>query len=274
MKSLRRSSVVRFSSASDCWSRAGPRARRRRGERTRFPLAVRLVGGPQAGGGAAWIEPRSARPSTTRRPGTQLGQDRLHGGSDPDIWPAAGNSAAVARRQTNGMILRHGYIVAEFGDTNRVDPTYSVAKSFLSTVLGLTLDRGMIKSIDDPVRNYIKDGGYDSPHNAAITWRHHAQQDQRMGRHDVGQAARLHRRRAVRRGEMKPREIQEPGHVSTNTTTCASTASRCRCSRYGSGRCPTCSRPRSWTRSARPTRGSGFGYDNADVDDRRQEMNR
>ncbi len=40
------------------------------------------------------------------------------------------------RGATNGIILRHGYIVAEWGDTRRVDPTYSVAKSFLSTILG------------------------------------------------------------------------------------------------------------------------------------------
>src|SRR6185295_12934367 len=80
------------------------------------------------------------------------------------------------RGETNGIILRHGYIVAEWGDTAAVDPTYSVAKSFLSTVLGLMLDRKMIKSIDDPVKNYIKDGGYDSPHNSKITWRHHANQ--------------------------------------------------------------------------------------------------
>src|SRR5512143_721993 len=80
------------------------------------------------------------------------------------------------RAETNGIIIRHGYIVAEWGDTAHVDPTYSIAKSFLSTVLGLTIDRGIIKSIDDPVGKYIKDGGYDSPHNAKITWRHHANQ--------------------------------------------------------------------------------------------------
>src|SRR6266705_387590 len=80
------------------------------------------------------------------------------------------------RAETNGIIIRHGYIVAEWGDTAHIDPTYSVAKSFLSTVLGLAIDRGMIKSIDDPVSNYIKEGGYDSPHNSKITWRYHANQ--------------------------------------------------------------------------------------------------
>src|SRR5215510_1565975 len=31
------------------------------------------------------------------------------------------------RGETNGIILRNGYIVAEWGDTNRIDPTYSAA---------------------------------------------------------------------------------------------------------------------------------------------------
>jgi hypothetical protein len=47
------------------------------------------------------------------------------------------------RGPTNGLIIRHGYIVAEWGDTNQVDPTYSAAKSFLSTLAGLAVDRGL-----------------------------------------------------------------------------------------------------------------------------------
>jgi CubicO group peptidase (beta-lactamase class C family) len=116
-----------------------------------------------------------------------------------------------SHKSTNGVIVRHGYIVAEFGDTGVVEPTYSVAKSYLSTVLGLAVDRGLIKSITDPVAAYVKDGGYDSPHNAKITWEHHARQSSEwegtlfdkpstfIGRDDFGD------------GEMKPRAIQEPG---------------------------------------------------------------
>src|SRR5262249_54186246 len=48
------------------------------------------------------------------------------------------------RAATNGIILRHGYIVAEFGDTKANDPVYSVAKSFLSTVCSLAVDRDLI----------------------------------------------------------------------------------------------------------------------------------
>ncbi|QXD14981.1 beta-lactamase family protein [Rhodocaloribacter litoris] len=71
-----------------------------------------------------------------------------------------------------GLILRHGYLVAEWGDTRRVDMTFSVTKSFLSTVVGLAFDRGLIRRLDDPVRAYVPTGHFDSPHNAKITWDH------------------------------------------------------------------------------------------------------
>jgi CubicO group peptidase (beta-lactamase class C family) len=74
------------------------------------------------------------------------------------------------RSPTNGMIIRHGYIVAEWGDTERVDMTFSVAKSYLATVAGLAFDRGLIKRMEDPVGESVRDGGYASAHNAPITW--------------------------------------------------------------------------------------------------------
>src|SRR5258708_14474854 len=80
------------------------------------------------------------------------------------------------RAATNGIILRHGYILAEFGDTKAHDPVYSVAKSFLSTVCSLAVAQGLIQDVDDPVAKYIHDGGYESPHNAKIAWTNHLQQ--------------------------------------------------------------------------------------------------
>jgi CubicO group peptidase (beta-lactamase class C family) len=54
-----------------------------------------------------------------------------------------------------GIVVRNGYIVAEWGDVHRVDMTFSVTKSFLSTVVGLAVDRGMIRGVDDPVDPYV-----------------------------------------------------------------------------------------------------------------------
>ena len=69
-----------------------------------------------------------------------------------------------------GVILRHGYVVAEWGDTKRVDLTFSVTKSFVSTMTGLAFDRGMIESMENPIGKYVRDGKFDSPHNSQITW--------------------------------------------------------------------------------------------------------
>ncbi len=76
----------------------------------------------------------------------------------------------------NGLIIRGGRIVAEWGDTSRVDMTFSVSKSFLSVCAGLALDRGLIRDVHNPVRGYCPDGGFDSPTNQRITWHHLLQQ--------------------------------------------------------------------------------------------------
>ena len=120
-------------------------------------------------------------------------------------------SIPTERAATNGLIIRHGYIVAEFGDTLRPDPTYSVAKSMLSTVVGIAFDRKLIPNLDEPVANVIKDGGYDSPHNQKVTWRNHLQQESEWEGEMWGKNATFLGTEAFGRGEMKPRAIKDPG---------------------------------------------------------------
>ena len=78
------------------------------------------------------------------------------------------------RAESNGIIIRHGKVAAEWGDTAHVDMTFSVTKTFLSTVVGLAFDRGKIKSVTDRVAGYMPKGVdlFASPHNAPITWEH------------------------------------------------------------------------------------------------------
>lgn len=76
-----------------------------------------------------------------------------------------------------GMILKNGYVVAQWGDTKRVDMTFSVTKSFLSTMAGLAEDEKLITDTKNLVRNYIWDGTFDGAHNAKITWEHLLQQN-------------------------------------------------------------------------------------------------
>src|SRR5258708_349513 len=59
------------------------------------------------------------------------------------------------RGDPTGIIIRNGYIVAEWGEPLRVDMTHSVTKSFLSSVVGIAVEQGMIKSVDDAVRDYV-----------------------------------------------------------------------------------------------------------------------
>lgn len=80
------------------------------------------------------------------------------------------------RAGDSGMILSGGRIVAQWGDIQRVDMTFSVVKSYLSTLAALALDRGLIQSLHDPVARYVTDGKFDGEHNSKITWHHLLQQ--------------------------------------------------------------------------------------------------
>jgi len=76
------------------------------------------------------------------------------------------------RGKPAGLIIKNGYIIAKWGDVDRVDMTFSVTKSFLSTVVGLAVDDKLIQNIDEPVKKYVPDETFESAHNAKITWRH------------------------------------------------------------------------------------------------------
>ena len=76
-----------------------------------------------------------------------------------------------------GMILKNGYLVAQWGDIKRVDMTFSVTKSFLSTTAGLAIDAGLIPSINDTVANTIWDGTFDGAHNSKIIWKNLLEQN-------------------------------------------------------------------------------------------------
>lgn len=76
-----------------------------------------------------------------------------------------------------GMILKNGHIIAKWGDIKRVDMTFSVTKSFLSSMAGLAEDNNLIASTNDRVANYIWDGTFEGEHNSKITWEQLLQQN-------------------------------------------------------------------------------------------------
>lgn len=75
------------------------------------------------------------------------------------------------RGKPAGVIVRKGYIVAQWGDVRRADMTFSVTKSYLSTVAGLALDSKLIKNVDEHVSDYVEEK-FEGEHNSKITWRH------------------------------------------------------------------------------------------------------
>ncbi len=111
-----------------------------------------------------------------------------------------------------GLIIKDGYIVAEWGDISRVDMTFSVAKSYLSTVAGLALDYDLIHDLDDKVSEYVWDGTFDGVHNQKISWHHLLTQSsdwygQQFGLYDWAD-------RPPREGgvdDWRARELHEPG---------------------------------------------------------------
>ena len=78
------------------------------------------------------------------------------------------------RAGINGIVIRRGYVVASWGDTDRADMMFSTTKTFLSTVVGLAYDKKLIKNVNDRVGPYMPTGVdlFASPHNAKITWDH------------------------------------------------------------------------------------------------------
>lgn len=105
----------------------------------------------------------------------------------------------------SGLVLHKGEIITEWGDLDSTELCFSVSKSVLSLVAGVAYDRGLIERVDDPVGDYVDDGGFDDPHNAAITWRHLLQNTSEWGGTLFGKHDRDDRRKKLNR------ELAEPG---------------------------------------------------------------
>lgn len=120
-------------------------------------------------------------------------------------------SMPTRRARTNGLVIYRGYVVAEFGDTTWVDPTYSAAKSMLATIAGIAVRDGLIPDLDQPVRATVQDGGYDSPQNAPVTWRMHLQQESEWEGAIWGKAHDFVGTAAFGKGERPPRTLAAPG---------------------------------------------------------------
>ncbi len=130
-----------------------------------------------------------AQANEAKTPRDQAVAQALSFGKEPF---SEGVGPFAARGAETGLIIYKGYIVAEWGDPNQIEMTHSVTKSFLSTVVGLAVEKGLIKNVFDTVTKYVppievynplqinrpaEELGtpelltpFASPHNKTLTW--------------------------------------------------------------------------------------------------------
>lgn len=81
-----------------------------------------------------------------------------------------------ARGEPSGAVIRHSWLVGHYGDITTPQVTFSATKSYISACAGIAADKGLIADLDEPVGAKVHDGGFESAHNAEITWRQLLQQ--------------------------------------------------------------------------------------------------
>jgi CubicO group peptidase (beta-lactamase class C family) len=105
--------------------------------------------------------------SETRAPRDLAFDHALSSGKEPYDDPVG---PFKERGPATGLVIRRGYVVAEWGDPARVDMTFSVTKSFLSSVVGVAHDRGLIRDVRRRVGDDVPIEQFRSEQNARITW--------------------------------------------------------------------------------------------------------
>jgi CubicO group peptidase (beta-lactamase class C family) len=115
-----------------------------------------------------------------------------------------------------GVILKGGRMVAQWGEPERADVTFSIAKSYLALLAGIAIADGLIRDVDERVGATVDGPWFASAHNAAITWRHLLQQTSEWQGELFGKSDQIDHNRQVgpnadnrRKGE--PRALQPPG---------------------------------------------------------------
>jgi|TARA_B100001964_G_C14243744_1_gene606365 CubicO group peptidase (beta-lactamase class C family) len=112
--------------------------------------------------------------------------DDINVSDDPIQW-AEKIGPMKDRGNPSGLVIKNGYIIAEWGDPGRVDMIFSVTKTFLPLITGIAYDKGLIKNVDDKLCNVEKSislkmsngksiDGYDTQQNKDISWKHLLQQ--------------------------------------------------------------------------------------------------
>ncbi len=136
---------------------------------------------------------------------------------DPAPWNVL-RGPVHARGGVSCVVLRQGREIAAWGEPDRADLTFSVAKTYLALLAGVAHARGLLPDPDEPVVARLPGIGFDGGHNRAITWAHLLEQTSEWEGACFGLPDTVDRYRVVshdprpvagRKGDARP--LQTPG---------------------------------------------------------------
>src|SRR5215510_2433964 len=123
-----------------------------------------------------------------------------------------------SRGPVSGIIVVDGKPLASWGEPDRADLTFSVAKTYLALLAGVAHDRGLLPDVDERVGARLARLGFGEGNNRDVTWKHLLQQTSEWEGECFGVPDRVDRYRAVqyqrtpatgRKGD--PRPLRAPG---------------------------------------------------------------
>ncbi|HEY0824344.1 MAG TPA: serine hydrolase [Ramlibacter sp.] len=147
--------------------------------------------------------------------------------ADPDRWgvhhadPPPYNrlrGPVHARGGVSGVIRVGGEEVAAWGEPDRADLTFSVAKTYLALLAGVAHARDLLPDPGERISARLPGIGFDDPHNREITWAHMLEQTSEWQGSCFGMPDQVEHNRRVahdpkppqgRKGEA--RALQRPG---------------------------------------------------------------
>jgi CubicO group peptidase (beta-lactamase class C family) len=136
--------------------------------------------------------------------------------ADPPPWNRL-RGPVHERGGVSGVIRLRGEEVAAWGDPERADQTFSVAKTFLALLAGVAQARGLLDPAET-IASRLPGIGFDQPHNRTITWAHMLEQTSEWQGECLGMPDQVEHHRQVshdpkppqgRKGER--RVLQPPG---------------------------------------------------------------
>ncbi|MFZ2651923.1 MAG: serine hydrolase [Burkholderiaceae bacterium] len=136
---------------------------------------------------------------------------------DPPPWNRL-RGPVHERGGVSGVVLQGGAQTVAWGEPERADLTFSVAKTYLALLAGVAHGRGLLPDPDEPVAEHLPGLGFDTEHNRSITWTHLFEQTSEWEGECFGLPDTVDRYRKValdsrpqlgRKGEARP--LQAPG---------------------------------------------------------------